>query len=87
MISDEAVEKAARALYEKQPHTLWDQEAGTMLGTKSWEALNESYREALRDDARTVIASLTGACPPRVEGDKPHCPDCSGIVGETGIVW
>lgn len=26
-------------------------------------------------------------CPPRTEGDKPHCPDCSGIVGETGIVW
>lgn len=26
-------------------------------------------------------------CPPRMEGDKPHCPDCSGIVGETGIVW
>lgn len=25
-------------------------------------------------------------CPPRTEGDKPHCPDCSGIVGETGIV-
>lgn len=20
-------------------------------------------------------------CPPRNEGDKPHCPDCSGIVG------
>lgn len=27
------------------------------------------------------------ACPPRVEGGKPHCPDCSGIVGETGVVW
>lgn len=26
-------------------------------------------------------------CPPRTEGAKPHCPDCSGIVGETGIVW
>ena len=26
-------------------------------------------------------------CPPRMEVDKPHCPDCSGIVGETGIVW
>jgi len=26
-------------------------------------------------------------CPPRIEGDKPHCPDCSGIVGETGVVW
>jgi hypothetical protein len=26
-------------------------------------------------------------CPPRMEGDKPHCPDCSGVVGETGIVW
>lgn len=26
-------------------------------------------------------------CPPRIEGDKPHCPDCSGIVGEAGVVW
>jgi len=26
-------------------------------------------------------------CPPRTEGDKPHCPDCSGIVCETGVVW
>lgn len=25
-------------------------------------------------------------CPPHTEGSQPHCPDCSGIVGETGIV-
>lgn len=34
-----------------------------------------------------LAASKRAAFPPRVEGVKPHCPDCSGIVGETGIVW
>ena len=34
-----------------------------------------------------VFVTGKAECPPRMEGDKPHCPDCSGIVGETGIVW
>lgn len=33
------------------------------------------------------VIGRTNECPPRAEGAKPHCPDCAGIVGETGIVW
>jgi hypothetical protein len=36
---------------------------------------------------RRIVRDSWPECPPRMEGDKPHCPDCSGIVGETGIVW
>jgi hypothetical protein len=52
--------------------------------------------DALQDAINAAHERLTAAqhgvflwkseCPPRVDG-KAHCPDCSGIVGETGIVW
>lgn len=38
-------------------------------------------RHATRQDAEragTQLAETLGVCPPSV--DKPHCPDCSGIV-------
>ena len=58
--------------------------------------LHESkFHSVLSDEHRAMIATVErfamlphyDECPPRTEGDKPHCPDCSGIVGETGVVW
>lgn len=43
-------------------------------------------RYGTRQDAEragTEIAVSLGVCPPQIEG-KAHCPDCYGIVGETG---
>lgn len=48
------------------------------------------YREPLPDSMYEFMGlpnkqSEWPPCAPRVEGSKPHCPDCSGIIGETGI--
>lgn len=48
-----------------------------------WEP-NPDCRVHFTDEER---AASWPPCPPRTEGGKPHCPDCSGIVGETGVIW
>lgn len=50
------------------------------------DAINAAH-ERMRWAQQGVFMKKRDACPPRMEGDKPHCPDCSGVVGETGIVW
>jgi hypothetical protein len=51
------------------------------------EAAVSHVGQILRQAGKVNIPDDAGECPSRVEGDKPHCPDCSGIVGETGVVW
>lgn len=54
--------------------------------------VNGWYRSHGRHDTRqdaeragAEIAETLGVCPPLIDG-KAHWPDCSGIVGETGLL-
>lgn len=78
VLDESAINRAAQALHD--------------LGATAmkWDERDDDLKDLYREDARAVIAALpfgSAECPPRMDGDKPHCPDCSGIVGETGVVW
>lgn len=81
-------------------HDSWrDRAQEATVRAESAEAAIERVRHLLdaTDPNRYAILSMEGlrmgirsaldGCPPRDEGSKPHCPDCSGIVGETGVAW
>jgi len=52
-ISNEAVEAAAKAVY--RGHPIYDEEAGTIIGYKTWEMTEPTYQEAVLKDARTAL--------------------------------
>ena len=94
MIPDEAVRAAHAAICEQNIDDCLDPDwrgkcvkaveaAAPYLLQDAINAANERQKWAQQG----VFMKKRDACPPRMEGDKPHCPDCSGIVGETGIVW
>ena len=56
------------------------------MGLPMQDAINAAH-ERQQWAQQGVFIRKREECPPRIEGTKPHCPDCSGIVGETGIVW
>jgi hypothetical protein len=55
MFSDEAVERAAEALYNVRLN-----DVSARLVTKAWTDLDEEQRPFFRNDARAVIAALKG---------------------------
>lgn len=63
----------------------WATDEQTKLDTLQ-DAINAAH-ERQQWAQQGVFLKKRDECPPRMDGDKPHCPDCSGIVGETGIVW
>ena len=55
MFSDEAVERAAEALYNVRLH-----DAHARLVTKTWAELDEEQKPFFRNDVRAVISALKG---------------------------
>ncbi|QOP66235.1 hypothetical protein SEA_DANIELLEIGNACE_95 [Arthrobacter phage DanielleIgnace] len=45
----------------------------------------DSILTAIFDD-KDPLATVMRGCPPTGIAHAPHCPDCSGIIGETGII-
>lgn len=59
-ITDEMVERAARALYADSPLALYDERAGLITGAKPWEWLTPEYQDARRADARIALSAALG---------------------------
>ncbi len=58
VVPEEAVEAAARSLYQGQP--IYDEEAGVITGYKPWEWMEPEYQVAMLEEAR---AALEAAAP------------------------
>ena len=57
-VTEEMVERAAKALYAASPIPLYDENAGRITGAKPWEWLSPEYRAARRDDARSALRAV-----------------------------
>lgn len=59
-VTEEMVERAARALYADSPLALYDERAGLITGAKPWEWLTPEYQDARRADARIALSAALG---------------------------
>lgn len=87
---EQAIEAAAKALYEHAPQYLVDEARGMITGPKPWEWMGAEYQGWERERARIVIEAAGLVLSPkdeptaRLDGGKPHERIITGLEAIMG---